>query len=41
MAKPKYQPFGVARVSTIELIWSVTEAKLCPGSMIGGRCASG
>ena len=35
MAKPKSQPFEVPRPSTIELILSVTDPSVCPGSMIG------
>src|SRR5689334_813588 len=32
---PKNQPRDVGRVSTMELILSVTVAKVCPGSMTG------
>src|SRR5581483_2566027 len=31
--KPTHQPTGVRRASTIELILSVTEPKVCPGAM--------
>src|SRR5215472_15499147 len=37
MPKPTSQPVEVGRVSTIELILSVTVAKVCPGSMTGAR----
>jgi ABC-type nitrate/sulfonate/bicarbonate transport system permease component len=37
--KPAYQPSGVFRVRTIELIWSVTVPKVCPGAITGGRPA--
>src|ERR1051325_7551913 len=35
-AKPRYQPRPTLRVSTIELILSVTEPNVCPGPMTGG-----
>src|SRR5579863_8961922 len=34
-ANPNIQPLVVPRVSTIELILSVTEASVCPGSKSG------
>ena len=36
MPKPTYQPSGVLRVRTIELILSVTVPKVWPGAMTGG-----
>ncbi len=33
--KPMNQPVEVGRVSTMELILSVTDPKVCPGSMTG------
>ena len=38
--KPTYQPRGVLRASTTELILSVTEPNVWPGSMIGAASAS-
>ncbi len=35
MPKPTNQPVEVGRVSTIELILSVTVPNVCPGSMTG------
>ncbi len=35
MPKPNSQPLDTGRVSTIELILSVTVAKVCPGSITG------
>ena len=34
--KPRYQPIGVLRVSTIALILSVTVLNVCPGAITGG-----
>src|SRR5271154_2405956 len=39
IANPKYQPFGGFLDKTMELILSVTEAYVCPGSSTGGFCA--
>src|SRR5438270_8009040 len=36
MPKPTTHPMDARRPSTMELILSVTEAKVCPGMMIGG-----
>src|SRR5438477_13139026 len=46
MLKPSHQPHGARRLRTIELILSVTEAKVYPGPITGGgppvdsRCVS-
>src|SRR4051794_21267734 len=36
MPKPTTHPMDARRPSTMELILSVTEAKVCPGMMLGG-----
>src|SRR5262245_5020763 len=41
IVNPTYQPRGVGRVSTIELILSVTEANVCPGARTGNASVPG